>query len=179
MLTCDVRLSTSRSARAWRRCESLIEVSSGLRRPERPGPVRIEVAAKADVAFLAGMNRRLIEDERDPNPMTVCELAERMEGFLSGGYTAYLARQADRVVSYVLYRDDGATYYMRHLYVERGYRRRGIASELLDWRFANVWTDKPVRLDVLAHNQNAIAFYTVYGFEVGCLRMEKRPPSDP
>ncbi len=135
--------------------------------------MQIEPATAVDIPALAAMNKRLIEDERHPNPMAISELAERMAGFLDGGYTAYLARQEGEIVAYALYRDDGETYYMRHLYVERGYRRRGLATDLLDWLFANVWTDKPVRLDVLAHNEGAIAFYEAYGFRVGCLRMEK------
>ena len=135
--------------------------------------MQIEPATPADIPALAAMNRRLIEDERHLNPMTVSQLAERMARFLDGGYTAYLARQEGEVVAYALYRDDGEAYYMRHLYVERGYRRRGIATDLLDWLFANVWTGKPVRLDVLAHNEGAIAFYEAYGFRVGCLGMEK------
>ena len=47
------------------------------------------------------------------------------------------------------------------------------ATKLLDWMYQNIWTDKKVRLDVLAHNEEAIAFYKAYGFRVGCLRMEK------
>ena len=44
---------------------------------------------------------------------------------------------------------------------------------MMDWMYANVWTDKPVRLDVLAHNEEAAAFYRAYGFRVAVLRMEK------
>jgi ribosomal protein S18 acetylase RimI-like enzyme len=57
--------------------------------------------------------------------------------------------------------------------VERERRRRGIATKFLDWMYANIWTDKKVRLDVLVHNKEAIAFYEAYGFRTGCLRMEK------
>ena len=76
-------------------------------------------------------------------------------------------------VAYCLYRDDGRHYYMRQLYVDRAHRRKGIATRLLDWLYENVWTDKKVRLDVLAHNEDAVAFYKRYGFKVGVFRMEK------
>jgi ribosomal protein S18 acetylase RimI-like enzyme len=135
--------------------------------------MKIELATPADVPRLAELNRRLIEDEQHPNPMTVPELAERMAGWLAGEYTAYLLRQDGEIAAYALYRDDGETWYLRHLYVDRGYRRQGLATHLLDWLYANLWAGKPVRLDVLAHNTGAIAFYEAYGFRVGCLRMEK------
>ena len=70
-------------------------------------------------------------------------------------------------------RDDGDHYYLRQLFVDREFRRRGIATQLLDWMYQHVWTDKKVRLEVLVHNQDAITFYEQYGFNVGCLSMEK------
>lgn len=133
----------------------------------------IERAVAADLPRLVEMNKRLVEDERYPNPMTFPELAARMAGWLAGEYTAYVVRDGGETVAYALVRDDGDTWYLRHLYVERGHRRQGLATRMLDWLFANVCVGKPVRLDVLAHNTGAIAFYEAYGFRVGCLRMEK------
>jgi ribosomal protein S18 acetylase RimI-like enzyme len=133
----------------------------------------IERATMVDMPRLAEMNKQLIEDEGHPNPMMVPELTERMAGWLAGEYTGYLLRRDGEIVAYALYRDDGDTWYLRHLYVERGHRRQGLATQLLDWLFASIWTGKPVRLDVLAHNAGAIAFYEAYGFRTGCLRMEK------
>ena len=135
--------------------------------------MRIIPAKLTDVDTLAVLNKRLIEDEGHPNPMSVEELAERMGGWLQGEYRGYLMIIADRIVAYCLYRDDGDTYYLRQLYVDRDFRRQGIATQMLDWMYANIWTDKKVRLDVLIHNQNAIAFYERYGFEIRVLRMEK------
>ena len=43
----------------------------------------------------------------------------------------------------------------------------------MDWMYANVWSGKPVRLDVFAHNEEAVAFYKEYGFRIGVYRMEK------
>jgi ribosomal protein S18 acetylase RimI-like enzyme len=130
-------------------------------------------ATLTHLSQLAELNKRLIEDEGHPNPMTVPQLAERMSGWLQGEYRAYLLLLEDQIAAYCLYRDDGKTYYLRHLYVDRPYRRQGLATQLLDWMYAHIWTDKKVRLDVLAHNQGAIAFYEQYGFKVGCLQMEK------
>lgn len=135
--------------------------------------MKITSATLKDVETLAKLNKRLIEDERYPNPMNVAQLTERMTGWLQTEYRSYLVIIAERIAAYCLYRDDGKYYYLRHLYVDRDFRRRGIATQLLDWMYANVWTDKKVRLDVLAHNENAIAFYKRYGFEIRVLQMEK------
>ena len=135
--------------------------------------MRIRRAEFIDFSLLAQMNKRLIEDERHPNKMKISELEERMKTWLRGDYTGYLAEMDHVPLAYCLYRDDGDYYYMRQLYVEREHRRKGIAKKLLDWMFLNDWSDKRVRTDVLAHNKDAIIFYEKYGFQVGCLRMEK------
>ena len=126
-----------------------------------------------DVERLAELNKYLIEDERHPNPMNIAELTERMKAWLATDYICYVAKQNEGIVAYCLYRDDGEHYYMRQLYVDRAHRRKGIATQLLDWLYENVWTDKKVRLDVLAHNEDAVAFYKNYGFRIGVFRMER------
>lgn len=127
----------------------------------------------SDVEELAELNRQLIEDEQHPNPMTRAELAERMITWMEEGYRCYVARVEGTTAGYCLFRDDGKHYYLRQLFVSRGHRRRGIATALMDWMYANVWSEKPVRLDVFAHNEDAVAFYRAYGFRVAVLRMEK------
>ena len=105
-------------------------------------------AELTDVDRLAELNKRLIEDERHPNSMNITELAQRMQEWLATDYICYMAKENGHTVAYCLYRDDGGHYYMRQLYVDRGHRRKGIATRLLDWLYENVWTGKKVRLDV-------------------------------
>jgi len=135
--------------------------------------MKIVPATLADVDTLATLNKRLIEDEQYPNPMNVEQLAERMAGWLQTEYKGYLVIINENIAAYCLYRDDGKYHYLRHLYVDRGFRRLGIATQLMDWMYANIWTNKPVRLDVLIHNDSAIAFYKQYGFKTRVLQMEK------
>lgn len=130
-------------------------------------------AERTDAETLAELNKCLIEDEGHPNPMNIAQLTERMQEWLATDYICYMAKENGRVAAYCLYRDDGGHYYMRQLYVDRAHRRKGIATRLLDWLYENVWMDKKVRLDVLAHNEDAVAFYKRYGFRVGVFRMEK------
>ena len=105
--------------------------------------------------------------------MDIVQLTQRMREWLATDYICYIAKENGHIVAYCLYRDDGDYYYMRQLYVDRAHRRKGIATRLLDWLYENVWTDKKVRLDVLAHNEDAVAFYKRYGFRIGVFRMEK------
>lgn len=135
--------------------------------------MKVTKADLSNVEKLAELNKRLIEDERHPNPMNVQQLARRMAAWLQGEYTCYMATEHGLTLAYCLFRDEGDYYYLRQLFVESAYRRQGIATQLLDWMYQHIWIDKKVRLDVLAHNTAAIAFYKAYGFEVGCLRMEK------
>ncbi len=130
-------------------------------------------AELTDAETLAGLNQHLIEDEGHPNPMNRDQLAQRMKEWLKTDYICYMVKDNGCIVAYCLYRDDGGYYYMRQLYVDRSHRRRGIATQLLDWLYENVWTDKKVRLDVLAQNRDAVAFYKTYGFRIGVFRMEK------
>ena len=39
--------------------------------------------------------------------------------------------------------------------------------------YSQVWSGKPVRLDVFSHSAPAVAFYRGYGFRIAVLRMEK------
>ena len=135
--------------------------------------MKIIKAELSDAGKLSEMNKRLIEDERHPNPMNLEQLTRRMSEWLEKEYTGYLAIEDGSIVAYCLFRDDGEYYYLRQLYVERENRRNHIATKLLNWMYKNVWADKKVRLDVLSHNEEAIAFYRNYGFQTHVLRMEK------
>lgn len=130
-------------------------------------------AELTDVQILADLNRRLIKDEHHPNSMNINQLTQRMKTWLENEYDCYLAKENGIIVAYCLYRDEGKHYYMRQLYVDRKHRGQGIATRFLNWLYENIWTDKRVRLDVLAHNEGAVAFYKRYGFKIGVLRMEK------
>ena len=78
--------------------------------------MKIRPATLADVKTLATLNKRLIEDEKHPNPMNMKQLVERISGWLSGEYRGYLAIIENRVVAYCIHRDDGKYFYLRHLY---------------------------------------------------------------
>ena len=133
----------------------------------------IAAAGVERAAELAELNRQLRDDEGYPDQMTPAQLVERMTNWLQDGYRCYLARQDGHTVGYCMFREAPRYCYLRHLFVAREQRRRGIATALLDWMYAHVWSDKPVRLDVFAHNAPTVTFYRAYGFRIAVLRMEK------
>jgi predicted acetyltransferase len=122
-------------------------------------------ASLADSAYLAEMNRRLIEDEGYRNPMTVAELTTRMEGWLAKGYAATLFSQVDRVVAYALWREEADWIYLRHFFVGREVRREGIGRAAFRLLNEEIWPPgKRVRVSVLVGNLPAIAFWRAVGF---------------
>ena len=118
--------------------------------------MKVRKADLSAVGELSELNRRLIEDEHHPNPMNAQQLTQRMSRWLQEEYTCYLATENGITIAYCLFRDDEEHYYLRQLFVDRAHRRKGIATKLLDWMYQNVWTDKKVRLDVLALKLRAV-----------------------
>ena len=128
------------------------------------GPAIVMVEAGLErISELVELNRQLQEGERSGR-MTRVQLIERMAYWLECGHRCYMARQGDHPVGYCLFMDMGSQYYLRHLVVSCDWRRRGIATTMLDWMYANEWTDKPVSLEVLLRNKPALDFYLYYGF---------------
>src|SRR5262245_22758387 len=93
--------------------------------PESSASVMLRVATVADAAVLAEMNHRLIRDEGHRSRMTVPQLRDRMDEWLRAEYAAVVVELDDAAVGYALYRRDPEYVYLRQLYVEPEYRRRG------------------------------------------------------
>jgi ribosomal protein S18 acetylase RimI-like enzyme len=129
-------------------------------------PLSYRFASADDVPQLAVMNRRLIQDEGHSNPMTLQQLEARLEEWLSSGnYAAILFHQNGPCVAYALLRDTLDYVYLRHFYVERAYRRQGIGRQAIKLLVERIVpTHRPIRLEVLAHNERAIRFWREVGF---------------
>jgi GNAT superfamily N-acetyltransferase len=134
--------------------------------------VMVRHATGADVPLLASMNRRLIEDEGSRNPMSLPELERRMAHWLHTEWTADLFVLEGTTIGYAVHQrqqDDHDPhkfgYYVRHFYIERAFRRRGLGrasfEALARTRFSAGCT---VTLDVLAVNTAGQAFWDCLGF---------------
>jgi ribosomal protein S18 acetylase RimI-like enzyme len=133
---------------------------------QKPLPLTYRFASTDDVAQVAVMNKRLIEDEGHSNPMTLPQLEARLTGWLSSGsYSAILFYQNEACVAYTMLRDTPDYVYLRHFYVERAYRRRGIGRRAIGLLVGRIIpADREIRLEVLAHNERAIRFWRAVGF---------------
>ena len=121
------------------------------------------------------MNLRLIRDERHRNTMTLAELTSRMASWINGAYEAVLFEEAGAAVGYALYLREADYIYLRHFFVEREQRRRGIGRAAIGWLWEHEWNKGRVRLDVLVHNTVGIAFWRSVGFADYCVTMELEP----
>ncbi len=138
-------------------------------------PVKLRAARREDVAVLAELNAQLIEDQRSKNPMTVPELAKRMASWLSTEYEAVLFEIGEDVVGYALFcpRDGGI--YLRQFFISRDRRREQLGSEALALLHREVWpAEVHISVDVLVHNQRALAFWRAVGFIDHAINLQKR-----
>ena len=127
--------------------------------------LRHRAAAITDVATLAQMNQQLIEDERHRNPMTLAELETRMRAILEGHYTATLFELDGQVVAYALWTEEPDWVYLRHFFVARDFRRRGVGKEAIRVLVDHVWpANRRARVNVLIGNKPALEFWRAVGF---------------
>ncbi len=132
-------------------------------------------ASESDLGLLAEWNHQLIRDEGHRNPMTVAQLAGRMQQWLQGGYRAVLF-SSDEPVCYALYRKEEGLVYLRQFFVRRDRRRTGIGHAAFSILKEQVWPGG-IRLtvDVLCQNQGGIAFWRSVGYRDYCLTLEITP----
>jgi ribosomal protein S18 acetylase RimI-like enzyme len=133
--------------------------------------VQLRQATEADLPLLARWNRELIEDERADNPMTVGQLELRLRGWLAGDYDAVLFEEGGEPVAYALFLPDEGGVYLRQFFVSRAHRRRGAGREAFRlFRERCVPPGASLSLDVLVHNERALAFWRALGLREHALR---------
>lgn len=130
-----------------------------------------------DVPLLAKLNRMLTEDEDHRNQhKSEVWFEERMEKFLKGDYEAVLFEIEGDVAAYALYRNHPEhedTVYLRQIFVCRNYRKQGIGRKSMEILLKEILPPKTrMTLDVLTHNETAIAFYKSIGFKEYSIEME-------
>ena len=133
--------------------------------------MQIQKCTLENVPLLAQMNKRLIEDEKSTNSMTVAELEERMHGFLGTDYSAYFFIEESCVVGYALVKDTEKPLYLRQFFIERDYRRRHLGREAFHLLMDYLQTDT-INIDVLPWNEPGLRFWKSCGFAETCISMQ-------
>jgi GNAT superfamily N-acetyltransferase len=145
-------------------------------------PLLIRPANAADLPLLAQMNKRLIEDEGSRNPMSLDQLADRMQGWLLGDWEVRLFATNEGVVGYAVYqlrRDEyfpnQAIVYLRQFYVEREIRGQGLGTTAFRALAAEHFpAGCRIVIDALASNPRGYDFWRHVGFEPYCTTMHLR-----
>ena len=127
-----------------------------------------------DYQLLASMNKQLIQDEGHRNLMGLAELERRMAKWLGEQYQAILFEEGRIAYGYALFKEEPEYIYLRHFYVAREHRRKGVGRAAIEWLCCHTWgSNRRIRLDVLIDNEAGIAFWKSVGFGAYCLTLEK------
>lgn len=123
----------------------------------------IQKCTLEDVPQLALLNKRLIEDEKSNNSMSIKELEVRMQGFLNTEYSAYFFVIQKNVVGYALVKNSCNPLYLRQFLIDRKYRKMhyGTAAFHALLQYLDV---KTMDIEVLPWNEPGIRFWESLGF---------------
>jgi GNAT superfamily N-acetyltransferase len=137
----------------------------------------IRYATEADAPFLADINRQLIEDEWGGGGMSLERLEARMRRWIADDeYRAVLFQEDDATVAYALVSLDEDSAFIRHFFVLKDHRGRGVGRRAIDTLFDRVIpAGFRTTLDVLASNHGGHQFWRSVGFGDYAIRMERLP----
>ena len=133
-------------------------------------------ANETDLNLLAEWNHRLIQDEGHRNPMTVSQLRDRMQEWLSSDYSVVIFTNDGEPIAYALFHEQESEIYLRQLFVKRESRHQGVGKEAIRLLRDNIWPkSKRLTVEVLSHNEAGIAFWHSVGYKDYCLTLEIMP----
>ena len=131
------------------------------------------LATKRDCRLLAELNHQLIADEGHRNTMNIPELEGRMRNWLEEEYEAVLFEEGGEVAAYALYRAQSGEVYLRHFFVVRYLRRRGIGRHAMALLRQHIWPkSQRLTVSVLTQNKAGVKFWRAMGYRDYCLTME-------
>ncbi len=116
-----------------------------------------------DLDVLAIFNKQLIDDEDSNNNMNIDELKERMKGFISTTYKAFLFITEENIYGYALVNIAKNPYYLRQFFIVREFRQNGYGKIALSLLLDELKTTE-IDLEVLSNNERGISFWRSCGF---------------
>ncbi|MDB2448743.1 GNAT family N-acetyltransferase [bacterium] len=125
-------------------------------------------------AQLAPLNQALIAEEGSDTQMSLEELTQRLQRWLTANYQCVAVKQDDRLLGYCLFSVETLRVYVRQLYVVEQARLSGYGRALLAWVEANTPKQLPLHLKVLSGNQRVLGFYQKIGYQLYAHELRKR-----
>ena len=95
--------------------------------------------------------------------MSIRELEERMKGFLTSDYEAYLFEADEDIIGYALVKTDCTPLYLRQFLINRKYRRQHYGTEAFHSLMEYLGADK-IDIEVLPWNEAGQHFWESCGF---------------
>jgi GNAT superfamily N-acetyltransferase len=137
--------------------------------------ITIRLADLSDTDNIAVMNKQLIEDEKHENPMTIPQLRERMNGFVTGDYIALLlcADSQDNIIGYALINKAAQPFYLRQFFICRSERRKGYGKQFFQKILDYLKTDT-IDVEVMVWNEIGKAFWDSLQFKPRSIYMRYR-----
>jgi len=123
----------------------------------------IQKCTLEDVPQLALLNKRLIEDEKSNNMMTINELEERMRSFLNSEYDAYFFEIQEKIVGYALVKNACIPLYLRQFLIIREYRKNHYGTRAFRALLEYLEVDS-IDIEVLPWNEPGMCFWESLGF---------------
>ncbi len=158
------------------------ELGSKLHRGQSKVKIQLREVNEEDIATIATMNRRLVEDERSRNPFSETQFRQRIAGWLAGDEweLVLFTDPTGTAVGYAVYRLQRHDYYrtrqvvyLRQFFIDRPFRGQGLGRaaylQLESERFGN----REVSLDVLTTNPSGRRFWERMGFSGYYVSMKK------
>lgn len=138
--------------------------------------MQIKKCDAEDAPKLAILNRRLIEDEKSENPMSIDELEIRMKEFLETDYDAYFFVEDGQTIGYALVKNSSEPKYLRQFFIERNHRKKRLGTKAFQ-TLAQYLDIEETDLEVLPWNERGRNFWKSCGFRETCvaMRYKKRP----
>ena len=127
--------------------------------------MELQKAVIEDCDELVEMNNQLVIDEQFDVILPQDKMIERMQDFIQGSvYDCYLMVHDNVVCGYCLVDTTKTPLYLRHLFVKKEHRRKGLGKKTIQMLLQMYKTDS-LDIEVMAWNANALKFYESIGFK--------------
>lgn len=135
--------------------------------------MHLQKANPEDAPELARYNRELIQEEGHRNPMSLRELTQRMETFLTDEWEGVYLIHDGQKIGYALYKfgTDAfdariQTVYLRQFLILFPYRRQGLGRQAFETLKKDIFKDARIHVEVLTQNERGVAFWKAMGFKM-------------